>query len=162
MIREIGFHWYNYIDMKTMLHLEEKNALIARITALTGTEKPLWGKMNVSQMVEHCIRYEEMMAGDSKIKRGWLGFLFGKMALKSMIGDDKPLRHGMSTLKELTIEEANGDFEKQKGRWIGLLKGYEHPGATKYIHPFFGKMTREQTGRLSYKHTDHHLRQFGM
>jgi len=28
------------------------------------------------------------------------------------------------------------------------------------MHPFFGKMTKEQVGYLAYKHTDHHLWQF--
>lgn len=160
MIPATFFHWYNYINMKTMLDLEERNALIARIENLTGTEKPLWGKMTVAQMVEHCIRWEEMMAGDRKIKRAWPGYLFGKMALQSMIGNDKPLKQNISTFKELTIGETDGNFEKQKKKWIGLLEGYQHRVA-KYSHPFFGNMTREQTGRLAYKHTDHHLGQFG-
>lgn len=29
-----------------------------------------------------------------------------------------------------------------------------------FMHPFFGKITREQIGYLAYKHDDHHLRQF--
>ena len=147
--------------MKTLLDAEERNTLIARITALSGTEKPLWGKMNVSQMVEHCIRWEEMMAGDLKVKHIWLGYLVGKIALKSLIKDDKPVKQSMPTFKELTIEETHGNFEQQKEKWIALLKAYQHPTGTRHIHPFFGKMTREQTGRLAYKHNDHHLRQFG-
>ena len=144
-----------------MLDPIERNALIARITTLTGTEKPLWGKMNVSQMMEHCIGWEEMMAGNRKIKRVLLGYLFGKIAMKSMIGDDKPLKPGTPTLKELVIEEVKDSFDKQKEKWIGLLNGYQHTRTTAYVHPFFGKMTREQTARMAYKHTDHHLRQFG-
>lgn len=101
------------------------------------------------------------MAGDIKIKHIWLGYLFGKIALKSLIGDDQPVKQSMPTFKELTIAEAHGDFERQKGNWINLLEGYQHPRSSKTIHPFFGRMTPEQTGRLAYKHTDHHLRQFG-
>lgn len=144
-----------------MLHPEERNALIVRITSLTGAEEPLWGKMNVSQMVEHCIRWEEMMAGERKVKHIWLGYLVGKIALKSMIRDDKPVKQSLPTFKELMIEEVNENFEKQKERWIGLLGNYQHSGATIFNHPFFGRMTSEQTGRLAYKHNDHHLRQFG-
>src|SRR5580692_10045649 len=140
MIPGIGFHSYNNIDMKTMLNFEERNALIARITTLTGTEKSLWGKMSVSQMVEHSIRWEEMMTGERKIKPVWLRYLFGKMALKSMIGDDKPLKHSTPTFKELKIEETDGNFEKQIKKWIGLLEAYQHPRGTKIVHPFFGKM----------------------
>ena len=32
---------------------------------------------------------------------------------------------------------------------------------TSAIHPFFGPLTHEGWGRLAWKHTDHHLRQFG-
>jgi hypothetical protein len=147
--------------MKTIFDPAERNQLIARIQALTGLEQAVWGKMNVAQMVEHCIRWEETMAGEKKIDRVWLGYLFGKMALSSLIGDDKPLRQGTPTLKELIIKEAPENFDQQKQKWIDLLRGYEHASAATYIHPFCGKMTREQTGRMAYKHTDHHLRQFG-
>lgn len=147
--------------MKTMLNIEDRNALVARLTTLTGTETPLWGKMNVSQMVEHCIRWEEVMTGERKTKRILLGYLFGRMALKSMIGDDKPVKQNFPTLKELIIEDAGESFEVQKEKWTGLVQGYAHPANIKYIHPFFGKMTLEEVGRMAYKHTDHHLRQFG-
>jgi hypothetical protein len=147
--------------MKTMLDIFDRDALVARIAALTGAEKPLWGKMNVSQMVEHCIRWEEMMAGEMKIKHKWLGYLFGKMALNGMIKDDEPLKHGVPTFKELTVLEVDGDFEKQRAKWIRLLSACPRAGVDVYRHPFFGRMTREQTGRIAYKHVDHHLRQFG-
>jgi hypothetical protein len=29
-------------------------------------------------------------------------------------------------------------------------------------HPFFGQMSRTEWGRLTWKHLDHHLRQFGV
>ncbi|PUZ29416.1 hypothetical protein DCC81_08190 [Chitinophaga parva] len=147
--------------MRTILNAEDRNALLVRLSTLVGSEVPLWGKMNVSQMVEHCIRWEEVMKGERKTKRVWLGHLFGKMALKSMIADDKPVKQSVPTLKELIVEDAGEDFETQKEKWITLVKGYAHPVPTKYVHPFFGKMTLEEVGRMAYKHTDHHLRQFG-
>lgn len=147
--------------MNTILNTAEKDALLMRIAALTGDEAASWGKMNVAQMMEHCIRFEEMMAGQRKIKRVWLGYLVGKMALKGMIGDNQPVKHHVPTLPELVVEETNEDFAQQKEKWIGLLNAYEYAPATRYIHPFFGKMTRDETGRMVFKHTDHHLRQFG-
>jgi hypothetical protein len=161
MIPGIGSHWYNFIDMKTLFELEDRYALIMRVRTLTGGEQPLWGKMTISQMVEHCIRWEEMMIGERKVKHVWLGYLFGKVALKDMIGDGQPVKQSIPTFKELKVEEAGGDFEQQKEKWIGLLRGYQDHAITVYHHPFFGKMTREETGRLAYKHNDHHLRQVG-
>ncbi len=30
------------------------------------------------------------------------------------------------------------------------------------LHPVFGKFTKEQYGKMNYKHLDHHLTQFGV
>jgi len=147
--------------MNTVFDDTTRAGLIARIETLTGDENARWGKMNVSQMLEHSIRWEEITAGQIKIKRAWIGYLFGKAALKSLTGDEKPLNQSTPTLKELIVEETTGDIETQKQKWTDLLKAYQNTSAEYFMHPFFGKMTREQTGILSYKHTDHHLRQFG-
>ena len=135
--------------------------LISRIEALRGSETPQWGKMNVSQMVEHCIRWEQITNGQIKSPRVFLGYLFGKMALKSMTADDKPVKQGMPTLKELVVTDTPAEFEAQKQKWIALLNDYKTNTTEYFMHPFCGKMTRDQTGILSYKHTDHHLQQFG-
>ena len=41
-------------------------------------------------------------------------------------------------------------------QFVELPVGREWPG-----HPFFGTMSRVSWARLSYRHFDHHLRQFG-
>lgn len=138
----------------------DRGELLRRIEMLSGSENALWGKMNAPQMVEHCIRWEEITSGKTKVPRVWLGYLFGKMAMKNLLGD-KPVRHGMPTLKELVVKETPAGFDVQKKKWISLLNSYKTNTAAYFMHPFCGKMTREQTGILAYKHTDHHLRQFG-
>jgi len=40
------------------------------------------------------------------------------------------------------------------------MKEYDHYSNDGFIHPFFGKLTKEQAGYMAYKHIDHHLRQF--
>lgn len=57
------------------------------------------------------------------------------------------------------IEQIN---EGKKAEWISLINEYENYSNPKFIHDFFGKITKEQIGILVYKHTDHHLRQFGV
>jgi len=53
-----------------------------------------------------------------------------------------------------------GDLDKETMKWISMIEGYEQFSHFGFIHPFFGKMTKEQIGYFVYKHTDHHLRQF--
>lgn len=80
--------------------------------------------------------------------------------MKDMIGDEKPLKHNIPTLTELKVTETTGDVDAEKKKWITLLEEYEHFSNNSVIHPFCGRMTKEQVGYLAYKHTDHHLKQF--
>jgi hypothetical protein len=109
--------------------------------------------------VKHCSLWEEMMMGRRKYKRNWLGYLFGKIALKGLVKDEKHMARNAPTIPELKVKET-GDFETEKARWVSLMEEYDHLSGPEILHPFFGKMTREQMGYLIYKHTDHHLRQF--
>ncbi|MBS1532535.1 MAG: DinB family protein [Bacteroidetes bacterium] len=145
--------------MKTVLDKATREELISRIGALTENSQAQWGKMNVGQMVKHCTLYEEMAIGKKKYKRAFIGRLFGKIALKKVLRDDAPLTRNTPTLPELRIKEA-GDILAEKAKWIGLINEYEHLTDDGFVHPFFGKMTKEQIGYMAYKHTDHHLRQF--
>ena len=145
--------------MKTVSDKTTRDELIRRIRQLTPNATAQWGKMNVDQMVKHCSLWEELMLGKKKYKQNWIGKLFGKMVLKRLLKDDKPMSRNTPTLPDLKIKET-GDFETEKTRWISLMEERASKPAPDIMHPFFGKMTREQSDFLIYKHTDHHLRQF--
>jgi hypothetical protein len=148
--------------MKTIFDKTIRKDLIDRINTLDKSKKAQWGKMNIYQMLNHCIIWEEWIQGKTttKYKQEFLGLLFGKMALKSMIKDEKPIRRNLPTSTYFKVSVTDGDTESAKNRWIALIEAYEHYSNPEFIHDFFGKMTKEQIGRLAYKHTDHHLRQF--
>ena len=84
------------------------------------------------------------------------------MALKRMIKDEKPFDKNIPTSGQFKVKELNGDSESEKSKWIELLNEYENYNNPNFVHDFFGKMTKEQIGILVRKHTDHHLRQFGV
>jgi Protein of unknown function (DUF1569) len=146
--------------MKTVFDKTTRDELINRINTLDENSTAQWGKMNIYQMMKHCTLWEEWIAGDQKYKQAFVGRLFGKMALKNSLKDEKPLRRSTPTLQELKIKETDGDVKAEKTKWVALIKDYEHFSKQDFIHPFFGKMTKEQIGYLAYKHSDHHLRQF--
>jgi Protein of unknown function (DUF1569) len=136
-----------------------RDELIDRINSLNDNSTAQWGKMTVFQMVKHCRLFEEMTLGKTKYKRGFIGLLFGKMALKQNLKDETPLRRNTPTLPEFIIKDT-GNLAAEKMKWLALMDEYEHFSNHDFVHPFFGKMTKEQVGYLAYKHTDHHLRQF--
>lgn len=145
--------------MKTILDKTTRDELISRINTLNENSAAQWGKMNVYQMLKHCTLWEEMILGDKIYKVSFIGRLFGKTALKSVLKDESPLRRNTPTLPELRIKE-NGDVSAEKTKWTGLIEGYAHFTKPDFAHPFFGKITNEEIGYLAYKHADHHLRQF--
>ena len=92
----------------------------------------------------------------------FFGRLFGKLALKNVLKNDKPLGRNSPTAPELVIKEKTGDFALQKAAWIKRINEYKYFDNPHFVHPFFGTMTKEQVGQFVYKHHDHHLRQFAV
>jgi Protein of unknown function (DUF1569) len=148
--------------MKTIFDKTTREELICRIKTLNENNTAQWGKMNIYQMLKHCTIWDEWILGknNQKYKQEFLGLIFGKMALKRMIKDERPFDRNVPTGSYFKIKEKNGNVEAEKKKWINLIEDYENYSNPGFIHDFFGKMTREQVGLLAYKHTDHHLRQF--
>ena len=148
--------------MKTVFDLQCREELIQRINSLTSDKIAQWGKMNVFQMLVHSAKCEEMLLGELKIKRVFIGKLIGKMVLNKSLKDESPFGKNSPTSPYLKTTVKSGDLEKLKKEWIGKIEQYGNQNEAGITHPFFGPMNKEQIGRFSYKHSDHHLRQFGL
>jgi len=148
--------------MKTVFDKKTKEELIERINSISENNKALWGKMTLYQMLKHCTLWEEWIAGKTKYKQALIGRLFGRMALKNVLKEGRPLRKNTPTLQDLRANKIpeNGDIASEKAKWIACLEGYDHFSNLDFVHAFFGRMTKEEIGCLAYKHADHHLRQF--
>ena len=146
--------------MKSVLDKTVREELIRRIGELNDKSTAQWGKMNIYQMLRHCVLCEEMYLGKRKYKRMFIGRIFGRMGLKKLLKDEKPLGRNSPTKPELKIREIQGDVLAEKQKWISLIDEYGHYSNDDFEHWFFGKMTKEQVCQFVYKHTDHHLRQF--
>jgi hypothetical protein len=145
--------------MKTIFEKSTTDELLRRINMLNENSKAQWGKMSVYQMLKHCTLWEEMISGDKKCKRMFLGRIFGRAVLKSILKDEKLMRRNASTVPGFSIT-GDGDVLSEKNKWIAMVKEHDHFSNANFVHPFFGKMTKEEIGCLAYKHIDHHLRQF--
>jgi len=148
--------------MHTVLDKATRDELIMRINTLSEQSEAQWGKMNIYQMLKHCTLWEEWVSGKKRYKQIWLGRLFGKMALKRVLNNEKHLGRNTPTLPDFRMNKLGekGDIALEKAKWIALIEAYEHYSNPDFVHAFFGRMTREEVGMLAYKHADHHLRQF--
>src|SRR6476469_1052337 len=146
--------------MKSILDNANREEIIERINALNENSTAQWGKMNVHQMLQHCILCEEMFLGKKKYKRAFIGRIFGRMGLKNILKEDKLLGRNAPTGNDFKNLAPNGDLAVEKANWISLINQYSNYSNHNFEHWFFGKMTKEQVGQFDYKHIDHHLRQF--
>lgn len=132
-----------------------------RIAFIPDSE-PLWGKMNVTQMLAHCSSFQDIATGDLTSARSWLGMVVGRF-VKPMFYNDKPLPQNMSTIPDIMITDER-DFELERESLIQKIITFQHNGRDQWTasHPFFGKLSSDEWGKGIYKHLDHHLRQFGV
>lgn len=148
--------------MKNVLRLDDLNYLADRINLLDPDKKPLWGRMNVNQMICHCSDQIVMALG--KIEIRYVGNFFSRKVLKNLILLGMPAPKGkVKTYKELDQFDAGTKpttFEKDKISLIKVLESFNHefPARQTVVHPTFGKMDKRQMGRLIYIH----LKQFGV
>lgn len=141
----------------------DNQLMIDRINKLTATTPAVWGKMNASQMLAHCQIPLLVAEGKVTLKRTIIGFLFGRMILKKLLKGNT-LDKNSPTDKAFIISN-QPDFEIEKEKTVTQIKNFGALGTSVikvYKHPFFGELTDEQWGILSYKHFDHHLKQFGV
>jgi len=149
--------------MKSAFDHEIRTEVIGRINLLTTGDKPLWGKMTVAQMVRHCTLCEQYYFDEIKIKRSFLGRIFGKLAFRAIMKDkDSTFRKNSQTPPILKVVDEPNNLEEEKEKWKSLIGRYSTFANENVTHWFFGRMTKDQLGQFIYKHSDHHLMQFGV
>ena len=156
----------NRIKIKSMNSIYDKvsnDTIIVRINKLSVESKPLWGKMNAAQMCKHCSIATDIAFGKGELKVNFLMRLLGKLLKKKVFyGGD--MGKNSPTAKEFIVSESL-DLEKTKVEFIERFSRFANEGtaAIKTMnHPFWGKMTYEDWDALLWKHTNHHLEQFGV
>jgi hypothetical protein len=149
--------------MKSLFNTEDNQEMVKRFNSLTPSSQALWGKMNVAQMCSHCNNALKIAFGELKLKPNLIGLFFGSIAKKMVIDGDREMKKNLPTDKSLIMVD-KGEFEKEKQAVISIIKRFSDKGPRGLAnekHPFFGKLNTEQWDKLSWKHLDHHLRQFG-
>lgn len=151
------------LEMKNLFTKDDSIEILGRIDKLGHDSQPEWGKMNVAQMLAHCASFQDIANGNSLPKRHLLGRLIG-WYVKPLFYNDKPLDRNLPTDRSILIVDEK-DFEAERHALKQRIVEFQSNGpekCTKHPHPFFGNFTPEQWGIGSYKHLDHHLRQFGV
>ena len=150
--------------MKTIRNENDRAALCSRIEGLTGTETAAWGRMNVAQMVSHLVQ-SGMLPFENILPDG--SNFFTKTLIKPLALYVLPMPKEIKTPPDFDQQQNGrkpGDFAQDKRlviESIARIAALPLDTSCEY-HPFFGRLTPKEWGVLAHKHTDHHLRQFGV
>ena len=150
--------------MKNVFDQNDVREVLQRIEKLSPGSQPLWGKMNVGQMLAHCnVTYE--LAYDSKHPRpNPIARFLLKLVVKPIVVSEKSYGHNNRTAPVFLVT-AERDFAVEKRRLTDYLTKTLNLGAAafdgKESHSF-GALTAAEWNNMFFKHLDHHLRQFGV
>jgi hypothetical protein len=147
--------------MGSILKDADRAAIDRRLRSLTASSAARWGKMDVTSMLRHLRLASQMTVGELAVpsanKRA-----FQMFPLKHLILYVLPFPKGAPTAPALKPDDP-ASFEEERAAVLELLEQIgtglrEGAGPT---HPLFGPLSWREWGVVTYKHTDHHLKQFG-
>ena len=145
-----------------------RTKLVAYLQRLDPATKPLWGKMNVQQMIEHFagdavrnasgrLKIDTILTPPENLER-MREFMMNnkpfKENTKNPMMDEEP-----APLHYKTVQGAIGALQQEL---IYFFEAFEKNPDLITRNPFFGDLNFEQNVHLIFKHALHHLRQFGV
>lgn len=147
--------------MGSILNDSDRAAIANRVRSLSEASTARWGSMTVAGMLQHLRRAASMAVGELQIpsanKRA-----FQMFPLKHLILYVLPFPKGAPTAAELK-PAVEVSLEDERAALLELLEriGTGPREGDGPEHPLFGPMTWREWGVATYKHSDHHLKQFG-
>lgn len=147
--------------MRSILNERDRAEICSRLRSLSVSSARRWGSMDVVNMLQHLRLSASMALGELPVvsvnKRP-----FQMFPLKHLLLYVLPFPKGAPTAAELKPSLA-GSLEEERRALLELLERIgtgPHEGEAP-AHPLFGPMTWREWGVVTYKHSDHHLKQFG-
>ena len=148
------------MQVKNLFEPAVKQEIIGRINKLTPGSQRQWGKMDVAQMLAHCQMPLGVAVGKHTLKGSFFIKLIGPLFKKKLF-NDQPFKQNLPTDKSFKMTDPK-DFGKEKQNLIQMINDFSETTMSGEPHPFFGKLTKEEWSKGTWKHLDHHLMQFGV
>lgn len=152
--------------LTTLADPAARAATISRFDRLTPATPPRWGALSSAQMLRHLVLSFRMAMQEGNV---------GDALSRKL--DNPPLRfialtlpvrwpRGVKTIPEIdcgAILPSSLDFASELANIAAAIHYFGEAAASdlRSTHPMFGKLNRAQWMRWGFRHTDHHLRQFG-
>jgi hypothetical protein len=139
---------------------------IQQLRGIDASTKPIFGKMNVHQMVEHFTWAVQIANGkvvleaptDEALIEKAMDFLHGEKMFKDNT-PNKLLGEEPAKTTTASIGDAIDNLEDELADFVDVFK---KTAGLKFAHPAFGMLDWYDQVQLLYKHAVHHTRQFGI
>ena len=134
--------------------------IVARVERVSSDSERQWGQMDVSQMLAHAADQLRIAVGDINVDRARGPFQFAP--LRYLMVHVLPWPKGKAQSPHEALTTAPTDLEEDRATLVALIDRFATtpPSDVAPLHPLFGRMTARDWGVFSYRHLDHHLRQF--
>lgn len=140
-----------------------RDRLVDRIEALAPEATPRWGRMSAHQAVCHLSDAFRMALGERDVglrMHPVQGVLLRLVAFHTPL----PWPKGVRTAPGMDQESAGtppADFEADRANLVALLTRFWNMDRHAASH-IFGRLSEREWRTWALRHTDHHLRQFGV
>ena len=148
--------------MSTFWDRSTREAMCRRIERLTPDARAQWGKFTPAQMVAHLNDAMRMATGELPVAPRKLPIRY--FPLKQLILYVLPFPKSAPTAPELLARCDAADLEVEQAAFARIAETTASKSSSDRWpdHPAFGPMSHKAWGKLVFKHTDHHLKQFGL
>jgi hypothetical protein len=143
-----------------------KKELIPLLQKIEPGTNPIWGKMNLQQMIEHFSGAIKIATGTFSLPGTTEPIDGGKSY--SFLMSDKPFKENTVNpllseepypIRNHTVQAAIGELQVNL---LEFFRTFENEERKRVLNPFFGNLNYAEQIQLLYKHSLHHLKQFGV
>lgn len=147
--------------MPSIWNDSDRAELVRRAWTLTPTHTAKWGKFTVGGMLAHLNDSTRMATGELPVTGKAPSFLRWP-PVRYLFIYLLPMPKGAPTAPALLARTTAADLAAEQQAFQTLFDALARRTEMAAAHPAFGPLSRDDWGALLHKHTDHHLRQFGV
>jgi hypothetical protein len=146
----------------------DRDVLVARLMTLTSDAPRQWGRMTCQQMFVHLTDAFRLVTGERPAQKNYDNLLTRTVGVWLFLRADFPFPKGSPTLPSFDQLKGGGSpttsFDADREALIASIDRFValHSDGKRPKHPLFGALSGDDWARWGWKHTDHHLRQFGV
>ena len=147
--------------MPSLLSMPVRAALIQRVERVRPDATRLWGTLDAHRMLCHLAESLRVTFGEVRlnVSDGWMNRWYGRLFVI-----DAPFAWPRGKIQgppEVLPTASEHEFLWDRNRVVEYLFRF-HTGTHQNwgVHPLLGKLSPQQWARFTWRHCDHHLRQF--